>query len=393
VRIALDQQPAIVAARASLAAAETQRRALEQLPSIPLLTARELAIRRQQAGLGVTIASAALTQIEWETIYAVTRTYFSVLYAREQQRVTDDVVTNLQFYFERVSEIVKKGESRELTTSSVDKIRVYLGLAQGRQAEAVRGLGRALAALREAMGMGQDCPLTIADDRLPDAQTDVQRCEILALALARRGELVQVTAAAEVVRLEVCAQMATHSLTTQTFAAFTDIHARPVPQGISNGEYRPGALGLEMPTNLSGHRSMRVERVRDLSVRTMAVVDKTHNLVALEAVDAFFRWEETAGRVGQTRDAAVAGARLAKNTREDFRGEQKVRIDEVLTNEVLAAQAQGGYNEALYQHALALAALERVTAGGFHPAFRTAVPTLAPEGDRPEGERGSKTPQ
>ena len=57
--------------------------------------------------------------------------------------------------------------------------------------------------------------------------------------------------------------------------------------------------------------------------------------------------------------------RLAANTREDFRSDQKVKIEDVLTNEVLAGQARSSANEALYQNVLALAALERVTAGGF----------------------------
>ncbi len=368
-RIALDQQPAINAARASLAAAETQRRGLERLFAPPILSGKELPIRRKQATLGVTVAYASLSQTEAETTYAVIRTYYGVIYAREQKRVADDVVANLRFYLERVRELVKKGESRDLTTSTVDKIGVYLGLAEGRQAEAVRGIERALAALREAMGLAPDCNLQVPEDKLPFPEFELQRDHMVALALARRAELVQAITVSEVTNLEICAQAATRLPTTRTFASVVDIHARPIPQGVSNGEYRPGALGLEMPVNFAGPRSYRVERARDLSARTAAVVDKTRNLIALEAEDGFLRWQETARKVRQSREAAEAGARLAKNTREDFRGEQRVKIDEVLTNEVIAGQAQGAYNEALYQHLIALAALERITAGGFQAGF------------------------
>lgn len=364
-RLALDQQPAIAAARASLAAAETQRRGLERLLAPPILAGRELPIRRQQAMLGVTIASAGLSQTEAETTYAVTRTYIGVLYAREQKRVADDVVANLRFYQERVRELVKKGESRDLTTSTVDKISVYLGLAEGRQAEAIRGIQRAAAALREAMGVGQDCPLQVAEEPIPVTEHNLQCDQIIHLALARRAELVQAITVAEVVSLEVCAQEKTHLPTTRTFASVVDIHAKSIPQGVTNGEYRPGAVGLEMPVSFAGPRSYRVERARDLHARTAAVVDKTRNLIALEAEDTYLKWEEAVRKVRQSRDAAEAGTRLAKNTREDFRGEQRVKMDEVLTNEVIAGQAQAALNEALYQHALALAGLERVTGGGF----------------------------
>ena len=51
---------------------------------MPVFLARDLPIRRKQARLGVTIAEASLSQAEWETVYAVTRTYFGVVYARQQ---------------------------------------------------------------------------------------------------------------------------------------------------------------------------------------------------------------------------------------------------------------------------------------------------------------------
>lgn len=368
IHLALEQQPALAAHRASLAAAETGRRALEKM-HLASLMARDLPIRKEQAALGVTIASAGLNQAEWETRYAVTRTYLSVLYAREQQRVADDVVANLKFYQERVSELVKKGESREWTTSTVDKISVYLGLAEPRQAEAARGVERALAALREAMGVGPNYCFEVPPAPLPDVRAEVCRELIVQEALARRGEMLQAQTAAEVTRLEVDAQGKSHMPTVRTFAAVADIHARPIPQGVQNTEYRPGAVGLDMPGTLAGHRSSRVERARDLSARAMAVVDKTRGLITLEAEDAYFKWAEAVKKVAQTRAGADAGIRLAKFTREDFRSGQKVKIEDLLTNEVLAGQAQAAANEARYQYALALAALERITAGGFDAGF------------------------
>ncbi len=372
-RIGMERQPALAAHRASLAAAESGRRALEKM-TLAIVLARDLPIRKQQAALGVTIASAGLNQAEWETRYAITRTYLSVLYAREQSRVAEDVVVNLRFYQERVSELVKKGESREWTTSTVDKITVYLRLAEGRQAEAARGVERAMAALREAMGVEPGCCFELADQRLPDLRAEVCREAIIQEALARRGEMTQALTASEVTRLEVDAQGKTHMPTSRTFAAVADIHARPVPQGVQNTEYRPGAVGLDMPGTLAGHKSSRVDRARDFSDRAQAVVDKTRNLITLEAEDGYLKWLEASRKVVQTRDGSEAGARLAKHTREDFRGGQKVKIEDLLTNEVLAGQALAAGNEARYLYALALAGLERITAGGFDAGF-VARPT------------------
>jgi outer membrane protein TolC len=367
-RIALEQQPALTAHRASLASAQTAYDGLQKLHLTGLLS-RDLPIRRRQACLGVRIAEAGLDQAEWETMYAVTRTYFGVVYARDQLRVAQDVAESLKFYEDRVRDLVKKGESREWTTSTVDKITAYQRLAQTKQADATRGIERATAALKEAMGVAPELPVQIGDDQLPSPRVEVNREQIVALALVRRGELVQANTAAEVVELEVKAQGTTCLPTARTFAAGADIHARPVPQGIANSEYRPGAISLEMPTLFAGPRSSRVARARDLSGRAAAVVEKTRNLVVLDADDAYLRWAEWAHKVPQTRDAAQAGSRLAKTTREDFRASQKVRIDDILANEVLAGQAQSSYNEALYQQLISLAGLQRVTAGGFDAGF------------------------
>src|ERR1700677_1033421 len=83
IRIGLEKQPALDAQRSSLAAAEAQRVALEHL-RVAALISKELPIRRQQACLGVTIADAGVQILEGDTIYAVSRTYYTALYARRQ---------------------------------------------------------------------------------------------------------------------------------------------------------------------------------------------------------------------------------------------------------------------------------------------------------------------
>src|SRR5437762_2100591 len=80
IQTALQQQPAVNAARSSLAAAETNRRALANLP-VPTFLARDLHYRRKQAALGVASSADALDQTERETVYAVTRLYYSVAFA------------------------------------------------------------------------------------------------------------------------------------------------------------------------------------------------------------------------------------------------------------------------------------------------------------------------
>jgi len=118
----------------------------------------------------------------------------------------------------------------------------------------------------------------------------------------------------------------------------------------------------------------------DLSARAAAVVDKTRNLIALEAEDMYYKWEEAARKLPQGQTAEQAGNRLAKNTRDDFRASQRVKIEDILTNEALAAQAAATHNETLYQLVVALADLQRVTAGGFDAGFGVVYCTAGTSG-------------
>ncbi len=211
----------------------------------------------------------------------------------------------------------------------------------------------------------------MADAALPDLNPKVARDDVIALALARRGELKQATTVDEVTGLEVKAQEAKHFGPTQrTFAAGTDIHAQPIPPGSRGTDYSPAAVGPEMPTLLVGKRGDRVEQARLLSARADSVVDKTRGLLTLEADDAYNRWLETSRRLPKARlaakDAADLAAELAQSVKDLM---QDIRFSEVTTAKTVAAQLRLEANEVHYLHLLNLATLERVTAGGVSPGF------------------------
>src|SRR5262249_23100386 len=155
--------------------------------------------------------------------------------------------------------------------------------------------------------------------------------------------------------------------------AGSDIHAFQVPQEVHNTEYRPGAVPPEMPTMLVGSRAERQKHAQSLHVRARAAAEVARNLIALEAEDAYLRWEEATLQVGPAREAAETGDRLADDLTKDFTAGLKVKVEEVINARVLAAQARSQYNEFLYKQDLALADLERISAGGFCAGFVEAV--------------------
>ena len=295
---------------ASLAAAEDGHRALEAL-CVPQFMSPDLPLRRKQSCLGVTAAAAGVEQAEHETKYAVIRTYFTVLLARDQDRVVGSVVERLSRPGRGQAEA--RCRRKDAVAADVEKATVDFRMAKTKLIQAEQGSNGALIALREAIGLGFDCPLEIAPGRLLEPNVLPNKDEVVASALARRGEIVRATVFADVACLEVEVQGTGVHKKFETFAAGSDIHSVQVPQGSNDTDYRPGGLLPEYPTLLAGARGDRVKHAQSLLCRARAVVEVTRGLIALEAEDAFLRWEEAARA---TRGSAGSGG----NRRPDRQG-------------------------------------------------------------------------
>jgi len=251
----------------------------------------------------------------------------------------------------------------------------------GRVEEARQGQKRAEAALREAMGVGPEFVFVLPKRDLPCPRVNPQLEEVTALALARRGELVQAYTLVEVICLEIDAQATTCMPNMRTFASSSDIHAKPIPSGDMGGvNYRPVIVGPEMPAFLSGSRSARVEQARDYHQRAQAVAAKAHNLIVLEVEDVYRRWLDKSRKATHLETAYREARRFSERVKESFnkRMPSYPNIDEVINAGLVTTRLQLEWKEAHYQSLLALAALERATAGGFSIDFDTA-PACTPK--------------
>jgi hypothetical protein len=361
-----ERQPSLLVARARLAAAQSRLASLESLNGPVVRLRQDLPLRRQQARLGIDAAQAELARLAVENRYVVTRAYLSMLYARAQRNVLDDVIDDLKYLRERVRASVEKKERTEWTAATVDLITLYLRRIEARRAEAERGIALSLAGLREALFVEPTVCLNIAEEPIPQPAVRVCREDIIAAAVERRGEVIEASAASGAAALETDVQASfCRRRPINTFAAAADLHAKHVPQSIYGEEFRPGGIPLAMPHTLIGPRPNRVETAQDLSVQAAAVAQKTRSLVILEAEEAYYNWEEWSRKAILLGEAAKIGDRLERELREEYRGTLKRLIDAVVPESVLAAQTRTDYNEALFRQVIALAALERVTGGGF----------------------------
>src|SRR5262249_51182526 len=177
------------------------KRALDLL-RVPPLFSPDLPVRRRQAALGVTAAAAGVDEAERESVYAVTRAYFTVIYAREQERLARSVVDRLSAIEKAARDQVNAGAAN-VTTSDVQRTTVYLRLAGTGQIQASKGVDRALASLKEAIGLDACVSVDVPAGQLIEPVVHLDRDEVVAAALTRRGDLVQAGVTADATCLEV----------------------------------------------------------------------------------------------------------------------------------------------------------------------------------------------
>ncbi|HMO37085.1 MAG TPA: TolC family protein, partial [Gemmatales bacterium] len=292
INLAMERQPAIRAAQHSY---QSSLSAKSVADSFLVGLVPEGRIRRQQAASGLSAAAANVQQVEMETKNAVSRTYVSVIFAREQLKLAKDAVETLKATYKVAKQLLDSGESKNVTQDDLDKLDIYVKLAEAKEGEAMVGMQRAKAALREAIGLEYNTEFEVAEDKLTryydiaqefTKSKQVRLCCLKAAeaAVMYRPELAQASILADVTCLEVQAQRSNFlHFYARTFAASTDIHAKVLPSQVINGDYRPGPVGPEMPAFLVGSSSKRAERAQILFHRSLAVVDKARGLVALEA--------------------------------------------------------------------------------------------------------------
>jgi outer membrane protein TolC len=364
---AQENQPKLKALRASVGSAQSGQQGLEDARLLGQLSP-EFKYRRQQAASGVCAAMAELEQAEHDVNQAVIWTYYSALYAREQVKVASAVVKTVDLYREDVEKIIKdKKGSKEFNQVTLNELIIRLSDGKRQLIKAQAGQQKAEAALREAMGVASDVRFELADTQLPEiGKFEVKREVVIGHAQTRRGEVIMAGLAVDVTQLETYVQWSNRlRLRVDTFASGADIHSRPLPSGQLNSEYRPGVLGPEMPARLVGSRSTRYQKASELLTRSEAVLEKTRNLVTLEAENAFIEYEASEATMAEAKiEVERANQNYMILRPADGQVSKAVDLRNVLEAHAALGKSQAALNEAVYHRITALASIERITAGG-----------------------------
>jgi outer membrane protein TolC len=304
-----------------------------------------------------------------------------VIYAREQAKLAQNAFDTLKATRKFAEASLASGTSQNVTQDDVDKLNIYVMLAESRGGEAQVGMERARAALREAIGLPHDAKFDVDQGDLKRFYNVAQEytrtnkvrlvCEKATdMATTYRPELAQASLFSDIVCLEAQAQSRAicHFGYVKTFAASSDIHSKILPSQVINGEYKPGPVGPEMPTFLVGNANQRGDRARALYDRSLAVSDKARGLVALEAEEGCARLNRAADQIELLKSAGQKSDALYKKAEKNYRQDQ-IKTDVLLQAYLLDATNKSSLNEAYYQFGMTLAYLQRATAGHLWECF------------------------
>jgi outer membrane protein TolC len=376
IAIAVERQPALKAVKASTAATEAGYKALTNFGTVGTLLSPDLDIRKQQAQRGLMATSAEYQKLHNEVVQDVTRLYYTAVYAKQQQQLAELIVLRMQLLVDVGERLLRETKDpKDLEGFNTLKLQIMRdGLLQAKKLYAMAALGRqkALAGLREVMGVdARGFPFQIADSAMPVMKQSVAltRERVVELALERRPELVLAAAGVDAFRLEVYAQgKIPFKRVVPTLASGADIHAKEIPPPIRTPtDYRPGGILPEMPPQLVGSKYDRVCRAMAFAQRAEAVYEKARNLIIVEAETTFFDFEQASEYLTLAKQRFELSKDIQQRAR-DAADTTKAK-DQLLQAEVVAAKAQSDYLQAVHDYLMALAALERVTAGGIRPEF------------------------
>lgn len=371
ITLASQRQPAILAAQYSLAASQRGYLALTNLRRAAEWLSADLPYRKRQAIKGIEAATAEVRKAMQESVYDTSRMYFEYVRATQQEQTAADIIEQMEIYYRVAENLLNEGvvdPSMKLNRFTLYALESAINEVRVLREKAGYGRRLAIAALAEALGQDASDPVYPIATKLPVMGGRVTEDQVVAFALDTRPELVQAAVLVDVSRLEVCAQNSLgHRHSVQTFAAGSDLHARVLPAPIRNGDYRPGAVPPEMPGLLVGKREDRVARATDYSQRMDEVYRKAANLVRLDAIKAFLSWKATVERMEQAEKEFERGKKMVDESRTAAATKQDPQL--LVQNEALAFKAQAAYVESVYEHLMALLALERATSGQVRPGF------------------------
>src|SRR5207248_1546279 len=109
----------------------------------------DLPIRKEQAMRGITASAADLQKVHNEVVQDVTRLYYTVVYARQQELLAAEVAGRLDVFADVAKSVLESKKPGTMTPAKLDAMKIGLAEARTVRAQTQYGQKQAMAALRE----------------------------------------------------------------------------------------------------------------------------------------------------------------------------------------------------------------------------------------------------
>lgn len=375
--------PRIHAAEASVRGSEAGLRGVQNLPLFAKLSP-DMKYRKQQSELGIEVADAGLRQEIRDTSYGVARSYFLVVYSKQQRdlsaQVLDILVKNIKALELKIA--LKKTPEDEI---KMQKLRLGLVEAKHKNSLATTGFERAKALLIEEAGGRKKIGL------IEPMETEFPSYDLLGLLTPEfieemiektatvREEIIKSSKASQILALEVNAQRsARFNPKFRTFASGSDLHYIPIGVQGRGENFTPEAITIEMPSSLVGKKTDRVARAQAFADRGAAVEESTKNLIRLEVRNAFQLLLETRTSFNDLKKVEPELRKIISDLHDNplkFLNSDNAELFEK------AGKMLGNFNHAKFITMDNLADLERITSGTFSVGL-TCPATFTNDGKR-----------
>jgi len=375
--------PRIHAAEASLRGSEAGLRGVQNLPLFAKLSP-DMKYRKQQSTLGIEVADAGLRQEIRDTSYGVARGYFLVVYSKQQQDLSKQVLDILGKNIKalELKMALKKTPEDEL---KLQKLKLGLVEAKHKNSLAVTGYERAKALLteevggRKKVGLIEPIEKDFASYELLGLLTPAFIEEMIEKTVAIREEVIKSSKASQILALEVNAQKsARFNPKFRTFASGSDLHYIPIGVQGRGENFTPEAITIEMPSSLVGKKNDRVARAQAFADRGAAVEESTKNLIRLEVRNAFQLLLETRTSFNELKKVEPELKKIITELHDSsfkFLNPDNAELFEK------AGKMLGNYNHTKFITMDNLADLERITSGTFSVGL-TCPATITNDGKR-----------
>lgn len=284
-------------------------------------TGGKIRFRQEQAAVGVQVGAQEVEKAKQETVFQVTRAYWGVLLAEALLEVADASEAKFQVISD-VADNLNRANDPEITRPDVLRPLVLAQLARTEREKLLAARATAYTLLRQAMGMGQDYELTVADKALPAAEVALDVSELMDRALRCRPEVIQTSLGLRAAQLECELATAQFRPDVGLFATFTAIVDDQDYRNPTNPNLGTAGVAAELPLGTGGRRTAQLRKAQCQLRQAHHLHQLVRQHVESEVQQAFLEYRDMASRLRHTKVAVRQAGEALTAYESQFAGDQ-----------------------------------------------------------------------